>query len=56
MKKIIVDPPSGWRYGFPKECPRDVKNFNEWLVDNGYPQKEIDLWKGNVPCRCWEEE
>ena len=48
--KRYIDPPGGWRYGFPKELPSGVIDFNKWLVDNGYPQSEIDLWDGRVPC------
>jgi hypothetical protein len=36
----LVDVPSGWVYGFPKEINeaqmRDVKKF---VVDNGYPKE-----------------
>lgn len=42
MKKHIIDPPCGWLYGFPKELPEGVENVLAWLVENGYPQKEID--------------
>lgn len=58
-KKIIIDPPDGWRYGFPKEIPREIYNSNkitEWLVDNGYPQKTIDYLGGSLYYRVWEEE
>lgn len=44
MKRVkIVDPPSGWRYGFPKEIPEDVENLRQWFLDNGYPEKHVDL-------------
>ncbi len=47
----IIDPPSGWRYGFPKEHPGDeIKDIYKWLVENGYPQSQIDIFtKGNMP-------
>ena len=45
-----IDPPSGWRFGFPKEFPDDVEDVNKWLVENGYPQSKVDFWKGEVPC------
>lgn len=44
----IVDPPSGWRYGFPKpltmpfEDVKDDEKFIAWLLANGYPQGAID--------------
>ncbi len=41
----MIDPPSGWRYGFPKEYDNpDNLPMYEWLVANGYPQEEIDVW------------
>lgn len=41
--KILIDPPNGWRYGFPKEYDtyQDLP-IREWLVSQGYPQQEID--------------
>ena len=53
-KKIFVDPPQGYLYGFPKACPQyivyDAKKFAEWLVAQGYPD-------ANPPyVRAWEEE
>lgn len=38
----MIDPPSGWRYGFPKEIPEFVPDVNAWLIENGYPKKFID--------------
>ena len=40
---VLIDPPAGWRYGFPK--PYDNPNnlpLENWLLANGYPQHEID--------------
>jgi hypothetical protein len=53
MKKTMVDPPMGHRYGFPKACPREVlndeKKFGKWLIEQGYPD-------ANPPyVRTWEE-
>ena len=44
MKTIqLIDPPSGWKYGFPKVLPQDYTgSVPEWLVKNDYPQEEID--------------
>lgn len=28
----MIDPPSGWLYGFPKPIPDDVKDVKEWLI------------------------
>lgn len=35
-----IDPPSGWKYGFPKELPEGVDHIT-FLIENGYPEKEI---------------
>jgi hypothetical protein len=40
----MIDPPNGYRYGFPKPMPNDVTNVKEWLVENGYPKSEIDKY------------
>lgn len=55
-KVTMVDPPSGWKYGFPKAMPPSVKEeeFNAWLVREGYPQKLIDLLGEHFYCRFWE--
>lgn len=39
----IVDPPSGWQFGFPKECPNEIYEagidaVKDWLVEEGYPE------------------
>lgn len=52
---MMIDPPSGWKYGFPKAIPDGVENVREWLVANGYPQKEIDSCGKHFYCRYWEE-
>ena len=46
MVKILnIDPPDGWRYGFPKPIPNNIlKNeslMRIWLQAEGYP--DIDL-------------
>lgn len=51
----IIDPPSGWRYGFPKALPEPKPDdINKWLVDNGYPQSEIDKLGEHFYCRYWD--
>lgn len=62
MKKNVTmcDPPSGWKYGFPKELPSysfdSRKELEEWLEDEGYPIEEILRWKDGVPCRYFSME
>lgn len=37
------DPPSGWKYGFPKlYSPKEGESLEETLLRDGYPQSEID--------------
>lgn len=47
MKTIIIDPPSGWKYGFPKPVSQEVlgnqEKLTNWLMLQGYPEKEIPL-------------
>ena len=51
---LVIDPPSGWRYGFPIAAPPADADLNTWLVAKGYPQFEVDKFKGKpVPCRYW---
>lgn len=56
-KVTYIDPPSGWKYGFPKVLPDDFigETYSEWLVENGYPQYEIDSYGKNFFVRLWEE-
>lgn len=61
MTKILMcDPPSGWKYGWPKEFPQELddaseKEVEEWFLDKGYPNHLID--QGMLKhCRWWEEE
>ena len=65
----MCDPPSGWKYGFPKALPdeailevnqntgiSDTFDTKAWLIQNGYPQREIDLYGDHFYCRYWETE
>lgn len=63
---MMIDPPSGWRYGFPKQVPDNLREMDssalgKWLVDNGYPQSEVDRYLTNpnwgaVPCSFFMNE
>ena len=57
-KSLVIDPPSGWQYGFPKVVPHGViKNeslMRIWLSEQGYPTKDIDLALKHS--RYWEAE
>ena len=40
---LLYDPPSGWRYGFPKPYrPLEGETLEDTLLRDGYPQREID--------------
>ena len=59
MKVTMCDPPSGWRYGFPKPLPADLpegESIVPWLLSEGYPQHEIDACGNYFYCRYWEQE
>jgi len=59
MKKMItyIDPPSGWKYGFPKVLPEEAKRrVREWLVEEGYPAREIESYGEYFYCRYWSKE
>jgi endonuclease YncB( thermonuclease family) len=55
MKKVWIDPPSGWMFGFPKVWDRQG-DLNAWLVKEGYPQKEIDSLGEHFYVRVWESD
>ena len=49
----IIDPPGGWRYGFPKLYnPKQDETLAQWLVREGYPPQEVE-WAINH-LRTWE--
>ena len=50
--KLIIDPPNGWKYGFPKtfDTYRDPP-LRQWLVEQGCPQSEIDAAGANFTIR-----
>ena len=52
---LMIDPPSGWKYGFPKAKPDHVTDTIAWLLSEGYPQSEIDKMGNTLFIRTWEE-
>lgn len=55
-KQTIIDPPLGWKYGFPKVLPDDVDDLSEWLFGEGYPLDLMDsalknssYWTEDIP-------
>lgn len=56
MKITIYDPPSGWRYGFPRQYkPRTSETLEQTLLRDGYPQQELD-WGAAKYVRFWDTE
>ena len=55
----MVDPDEGWKYGFPKRLPDELKgkDITSWLIQNGYPMEVIETWNksslGYLPIRTW---
>lgn len=53
-KLLIIDPPSGWKYGFPRPYDKKInQTLEEWLLEKGYPQSLIDQGMASH-CRYWE--
>ena len=57
-KYLMVDPPEGWKYGFPKpviDTELYSSNPERWFLMKGYPQSLID--EGMLKyVRQWESE
>ena len=43
MSVMMVDPPSGWRYGFPAKLDCEKETYEQLLRRKGYPEKDIDF-------------
>jgi len=42
-KKLLIDVPEGWKYGFPKEITdKDLKDTKAFLIRKGYPLYKIE--------------
>jgi hypothetical protein len=60
IKVLMIDPPEGWRYGFPKPVHEEFHTLGDdfdlgkWLLDQGYPEKDIEL--ALKYSRYWESE
>lgn len=48
--KWYVDPPEGWRFGFPKVWDDETDgDWETWIVDQGYPVTDLIKYS-----RMWE--
>ena len=55
--KMWVDPPEGWRYGFPAIYDPDADGqLSEWIVRKGYPLLTIKEYGESWTIRCWPAE
>lgn len=54
--KVMYDPPSGWRYGFPKPYkPLENESLEDTLVRDGYPREMAEKY-GVKYCRFFIQE
>ena len=51
----VIDPPEGWRYGFPKAVPEETVIDRNWFIKNGYPLKLVENGLLDY-CRIWYED
>lgn len=56
-KKIqMIDIPSGWRYGFPREFDKpENQSYKDWLLEKGVP-KEVADGTMLIFSRMWERD
>jgi len=67
MKRyLVIDPPEGWLYGFPKRFREmeegetlstrkdTLEETHKFLVENGYPKEKLESWVGFI--RFWIDE
>jgi hypothetical protein len=55
--QIWVDPPEGWRYGFPAIYdPEKDGQMSDWIVRKGYPLLTIKEYGTAWAVRCWPVE
>jgi len=52
-----VDPPEGWKYGFPAIYdPEKDGQMSDWIVRKGYPLLTIKEYGDAWAVRCWPVE
>ena len=55
--QIWVDPPEGWKYGFPAIYdPEKDGQMSDWIVRKGYPLLTIKEYGESWAVRCWPVE
>jgi hypothetical protein len=54
---IWVDPPEGWKYGFPAIYNPDTDGqMSDWIISKGYPIQIIKEYGEQWMVRCWPAE
>lgn len=45
IKKVMIDPPGGWRFGFPMEVLKNIttQEVRQLLIRQKYPENEIEF-------------
>ena len=57
MTRLWVDPPEGWKFGFPAIYdPATDGQLSEWIISKGYPVKLIQEYGDVWAVRCWSAE
>lgn len=52
-KPFMIDPPMGWKYGFPALYNESKDgSMEEFLLSKGYPLKDLEFALSYM--RCWE--
>jgi len=55
MRKLWVDPPQGWRYGFPKVWDAtEEPDCNAWMIKQGYPEGVMKSYGDFFYSRMWD--
>jgi len=53
--RLVIDPPEGWRYGFPKILDqRKEQSLEDWLLEQGYPANMLTMALNHS--RYWSAE
>jgi len=54
MSKLWIDPPEGWKFGFPAIYDPDTDGqMSEWIISKGYPVQIIKEYGESWAVRCW---
>jgi hypothetical protein len=57
MTKLWVDPPEGWKHGFPAIYDSETDGqMSEWIINKGYPVQTIKEYGEQWHIRCWPAE